>query len=290
MEKDALIDMYLRTGRFPADKGVDKTADGKTRRGAGYIETEIKAFHWYEFLQAFAPIGLFALILYTFYGALPGNFLKFFNRPAILDKVKLFQKQIMGTHKKLLTGPEAKAWSNEMFRLKKTAANITSTSTKPPARKAITNGTSSTVASPRLIAAPKSQSTQANATKMQPQAVAKPKSSSAGQPVKPALKKPLVKPLAKPAPKKLRPKKIEIKQKPVAAAKKSAAKQPALTQSTKAAPPKLPPQKPVNGSAAKSDTSAPKKLEIRHNQTATKPKVGVKPTTPVATKNLAAKS
>ncbi len=66
-----LLGIYYRTGRFPADKGVDRGADGKVRRGAGYIETEVKSVRWYEFLQIFAPVGLFALVLYMFYGAIP---------------------------------------------------------------------------------------------------------------------------------------------------------------------------------------------------------------------------
>lgn len=70
-EKDKLLGIYYRTGRFPADKGIDKTPDGKVRQGAGYIETEVKSVRWYEFLQIFAPIGLFALVLYMFYGAMP---------------------------------------------------------------------------------------------------------------------------------------------------------------------------------------------------------------------------
>ncbi|MCJ1249316.1 hypothetical protein MMC30_006539 [Trapelia coarctata] len=283
MEKDALIDMYLRTGRFPADQGVDKTADGTTRRGAGYIETEIKAFHWYEFLQVFAPIGLFALILYTFYGALPGNFVKFFNRPAILDKVRIFQKQIMGTHKKLLTGPEAKAWSNEMFRLKKAAANITSTSTKPLVRKAITNGT---ISPPRSITGT-SNSSQLAGRKHQSQTVAKPKQSNVGQVAKPAPKKLEVKPTAKPAPKKLGPKKLEVKPKPVIPVKKK----PAVAMSSKLPPPKLAPKKPVKDSSAKSDTSSvPKKLEIKQSQVASKPKEAAKPGTSAQSKKPDTKS
>lgn len=287
MEKDALIDMYLRTGRFPADRGVDKGPDGNTRRGAGYIETEIKAFHWYEFLQVFAPIGLFALILYTFYGALPGNFVKFFNRPAILDKVRVFQKQIMGTHQKLLTGPEAKAWGNELFRLKKTAANISSTNIKPPARKAITNGTSTTGPSPRSVAGT-NQSTQVvgSKPKPQPQTVAKPKQSTAGQAVNPAPKKLEVKAPAKPAPKKLGPKKLEVKPKPVMPVKKK----PAVPMVAKSLPPKLAPKKPVKHLAAKSDTlSAPKKLEIRQNHVASKPKAGANPATAAVSKRAVTK-
>ncbi len=85
-EKDRLIESYLRTGRFPADVGVSKGRDGKIRRGAGYIETEIKPTHWYDFLQVFAPIGLFALVLYVFYGALPKRILESFDRRVVVNK------------------------------------------------------------------------------------------------------------------------------------------------------------------------------------------------------------
>ncbi|KAL8842237.1 MAG: hypothetical protein Q9170_000643 [Blastenia crenularia] len=76
IEKDQLLEYYQKTGRFPADTGVDVLPDGRKRRGAGYIETEIKPNKWYEYLQIFAPVGLLALILYMFYGGLPKRFMK----------------------------------------------------------------------------------------------------------------------------------------------------------------------------------------------------------------------
>ncbi|KAI4132003.1 MAG: hypothetical protein LQ341_006318 [Variospora aurantia] len=76
IEKDQLLDHYQKTGRFPADTGVDELPDGRKRRGAGYIETEIKPNKWYEYLQIFAPVGLLALVLYMFYGGLPKRFVK----------------------------------------------------------------------------------------------------------------------------------------------------------------------------------------------------------------------
>ena len=66
MEKDRLLEIFAQTGHFPTD-----TKHG----GSGYVETQVKAFKWYEFLQIFAPIGLFALVLYSFYGQLPMSFL-----------------------------------------------------------------------------------------------------------------------------------------------------------------------------------------------------------------------
>ncbi|KAL8762876.1 MAG: hypothetical protein Q9184_001172 [Pyrenodesmia sp. 2 TL-2023] len=76
IEKDQLLEHYQKTGRFPADTGVDELPDGRKRRGAGYIETEIKPNKWYEYLQIFAPVGLLALVLYMFYGGLPKRFMK----------------------------------------------------------------------------------------------------------------------------------------------------------------------------------------------------------------------
>ncbi|KAL8995014.1 MAG: hypothetical protein Q9169_005162 [Polycauliona sp. 2 TL-2023] len=83
IEKDQLLDNYQKTGRFPADTGVDELADGKKRRGAGYIETEIKPSRWYEYLQIFAPVGMLAFVLYMFYGGLPKRFMKDIGQRAV---------------------------------------------------------------------------------------------------------------------------------------------------------------------------------------------------------------
>ena len=121
-EKDNLIEEYLRTGRFPADKGVSKTSDGKTRRGAGYITTEIKPTNWYEFLQVFAPVGLFALVLYMFYGALPKKYSKSINQAALVNKIlSLSNNQIGESETKNLTGLAQHAIGNNLTELKKAA-------------------------------------------------------------------------------------------------------------------------------------------------------------------------
>ncbi|KAL9615181.1 MAG: hypothetical protein Q9167_000387 [Letrouitia subvulpina] len=83
IEKDQLLEYYQKTGRFPADKGVSKLSDGRIVRGAGYIETEIKPNRWYEYLQIFAPVGLLALILYMFYGALPRQIVRDIDKQAL---------------------------------------------------------------------------------------------------------------------------------------------------------------------------------------------------------------
>ena len=100
-EKDNLIEYYYQHGQFPADVGVDKGTDGKTRRGAGYIETQVRPARWYEFLQIFAPTGLLALILYCFYGALPKRLIKSFNKQAVLDTIDSVKRdQLKGPEKK----------------------------------------------------------------------------------------------------------------------------------------------------------------------------------------------
>ena len=77
MEKDRLLDIFVQTGHFPADMA---------KGGSGYTETQVKAFRWYEFLQIFAPVGLFALVLYSFYGQLPKSFLASINKQITVAK------------------------------------------------------------------------------------------------------------------------------------------------------------------------------------------------------------
>ena len=112
-EKDMFIEDYLRTGRFPADQGTSKNSKGETIRGAGHIEAEIKPKYWYEFLQVFAPIGLFALVLYMFYGALPTeilNKIKSIDQKTVLKQIDAYQKgQIKVPNQKQLRVAAAKA-------------------------------------------------------------------------------------------------------------------------------------------------------------------------------------
>lgn len=95
VEKDKFIEDYYRHGKFPADEGLSKDDKGESIRGAGYIETEIKPKYWYEFLQVFAPIGLFALVLYMFYGALPTQVLdkiKSIDQRKVLKQIQAYQR------------------------------------------------------------------------------------------------------------------------------------------------------------------------------------------------------
>ena len=90
MEKDALIEYWYKHGHFPADRGVDKGPNGR-RRAAGLVESEIKAFRWYEFLQIFAPVGVLAMVLYSFYGALPKQILKSIEKQSLLSQEGLMK-------------------------------------------------------------------------------------------------------------------------------------------------------------------------------------------------------
>ncbi|KAI1625662.1 acyltransferase [Exophiala viscosa] len=82
-EKDVLIEKWYQTGRFPADAGATKYRSGKVLRGCGHMEVPIRASHWYEFLQIFAPMGILAMVLYIFYGDLPQKFWKSINKQAL---------------------------------------------------------------------------------------------------------------------------------------------------------------------------------------------------------------
>ena len=111
-EKDKFIDQYLRTGRFPADTGSNLNHKGECVHGAGYIESEIKPKYWYEFLQAFAPVGLFALVLYLFYGALPQEIvkkIKSIDQKAVMGQIEAIQKgefKVPETNDLVATAPQ----------------------------------------------------------------------------------------------------------------------------------------------------------------------------------------
>jgi Acyltransferase/Acyltransferase C-terminus len=91
--KDKLLEGFVRTGRFPAETGT------------GFIETELKAVRWYEFMQIFAPIGLVGLVLYAFYGAMPKRFVKSLNKENVRKKVEMVQKAAAAPGKLLTAVP-----------------------------------------------------------------------------------------------------------------------------------------------------------------------------------------
>ena len=111
MEKDRLLEIFMQTGHFPADRGFDKTPNGKTRRGAGEISTQVKALHWYEMLQVFAPVGLLGLVLYAFYNALPNVFLKSIDKLSIQKRLEAITKlRLPNFQRNLLTDPTAQKY------------------------------------------------------------------------------------------------------------------------------------------------------------------------------------
>ena len=91
-EKDSLIEYYLRTGKFPADTGATKYRSGEIKRGGGHLEVQIRSSHWYEFLQIFAPMGVLAMVLAVFYGAIPKRLWQAFNQQALKSGAADLQK------------------------------------------------------------------------------------------------------------------------------------------------------------------------------------------------------
>lgn len=63
-EKDALIEQYMSTGRFPASKtGIIMSKGEKTRRSEEeFIETEVKLAHWWEVGNIFVVLLAVALV------------------------------------------------------------------------------------------------------------------------------------------------------------------------------------------------------------------------------------
>ena len=126
IEKDKFIDVYLRTGRFPADTGSNKNSKREMIHGAGHIEADIKPKYWYEFLQVFAPIGVFALVLYLFYGALPQEMvdkMKSVDQKTVMKQIDAIQKgQIKVPEAQDLVAVAPKDWQNKYDAVQKFAA------------------------------------------------------------------------------------------------------------------------------------------------------------------------
>jgi len=57
-EKDALLEQYITTGRFPASP-----ADALTKGQEPFLETEVRTRYPWEFLQIFSVVGAFALLV-----------------------------------------------------------------------------------------------------------------------------------------------------------------------------------------------------------------------------------
>ena len=66
-EKDDLLEYYVQNGRFPADEGTTPGLDGtKEKKGAGYIETDVRPNRPLEFLEIFIPPAAVALVVNVF--------------------------------------------------------------------------------------------------------------------------------------------------------------------------------------------------------------------------------
>lgn len=63
-EKDALIEQYLTTGRFPSTPAA--IANAKKIGKDGFIETEVRTRNWWEFMHIFAVVGTAAVALKIF--------------------------------------------------------------------------------------------------------------------------------------------------------------------------------------------------------------------------------
>jgi hypothetical protein len=65
-EKDALIEQYVATGRFPESKDTAiNGANSETTQPkgqSGFLESNVRTAHFWEFLQIFMVLGVFGLI------------------------------------------------------------------------------------------------------------------------------------------------------------------------------------------------------------------------------------
>lgn len=71
-EKDALLDQFFETGRFPTslESSIDSTGvtgQQKAEASRGYLETTIRLTHWLEIGQIFGVLGVCALAFYYFW-------------------------------------------------------------------------------------------------------------------------------------------------------------------------------------------------------------------------------
>lgn len=58
-EKDALLETYTTTGRFPRLPTEPGKADTEV---PDFIETEVRTKYWWEFLRIFVVLGIFGLL------------------------------------------------------------------------------------------------------------------------------------------------------------------------------------------------------------------------------------
>lgn len=66
-EKDELMEQYISTGRFPPSKNLQdngKDWEGKPLMGTsnGFIETQVKTKHWWEWINIFIVLAAWGLV------------------------------------------------------------------------------------------------------------------------------------------------------------------------------------------------------------------------------------
>lgn len=105
LEKDELIEHFHTHGRFPADDGAnaDPNDSSKMVRGAGLIETQVKAAKWHDFMQVFAPMDALSLIPDSLHGALPKL------SASIVERVNGYRNGAAQTSKKQVAFPPKSA-------------------------------------------------------------------------------------------------------------------------------------------------------------------------------------
>jgi lysocardiolipin and lysophospholipid acyltransferase len=59
-EKDALMEQYISTGRFPASPGGKGESQGEGQE-VSFVETEVRTKFWWEFTQIFIVLAIFGL-------------------------------------------------------------------------------------------------------------------------------------------------------------------------------------------------------------------------------------
>ena len=72
-EKDAFLEQYISTGRFPASP-----ADALTKGQEPFLETEVRTRYPWEFLQIFSILGAFGLLV-NFFLKIKTRFLSVFS-------------------------------------------------------------------------------------------------------------------------------------------------------------------------------------------------------------------
>ena len=274
-EKDAFMEHYMQTGRFPADEGVDQTPEGETRRGAGYIETQVKPYNWYEILQVFAPVATFAIVLFYFYNmALPHTFFA-----TIQDWAGYSEDEIK---KKLRIGPPPKLGKPKAITSKTLARTL-----KPPSAQGDQIGPVKP-----LVKAKPTQKAPIEGPAPQPKPISAPKaivkdaptkqhaidSSASGKP--PGTAAPAKNPAAKATPKPKAPAKTAPAKKPVPEAKATQMNAPKVPSRPKPQPKptriKKPLKKTVYPQEPSTNGAAPKKAPTTKAIAAPAPKPTVK--------------